>query len=89
MIFAVDRKTSCSLMTCAGSAVVVVIVWIFNEYETVGIMFKILLIISVIVAIFCMCVVVACLLATAKENGLPDIDDIDLVELFSSKIQKV
>jgi preprotein translocase subunit SecG len=55
----------------------------------VGIMFKILLIISVIVAISCMCVVVACLLTAAKENGLPDIDDVDLVELFSSKIQKV
>jgi len=52
-------------------------------------MFKILLIISVIVAISCMFVVVACLLTAAKENGLPDIDDVDLVELFSSKIQKV
>jgi hypothetical protein len=54
----------------------------------VGIMFKILLIISVVVAIFCMGVVVACLLSAAKENGLPDIDEVDLVELFSSKIRK-
>jgi uncharacterized membrane protein len=60
-----------------------------NNYKMVGIMFKILLIISVIVAIFCICVVIACLLAASRENGLPDIDDVDLVELFSSKIQKV
>jgi hypothetical protein len=52
-------------------------------------MFKILLIISVIVAIFCLCVVTACLIAAAKENGLPDIDDVEIVELFTSKIQKV
>jgi hypothetical protein len=52
-------------------------------------MFKILLITSVIVAIFCICVVIACLFAAARENGLPDIDDVDIMELFSSKIQKV
>ena len=51
-------------------------------------MFNILLIISVIVAILCMCVVITCLLAAARENGLPDIDDVDIAELFSSKIQK-
>jgi hypothetical protein len=56
-------------------------------YLMVGIMFKILLIISVVVAIFCMGVVITCILAAARENGLPDIDDVDLVELFSSKIQ--
>jgi hypothetical protein len=51
-------------------------------------MFKILLVISVIVALFCLCVVIACLVAAARENGLPDIDDVDIMELFSSKIQK-
>ena len=54
----------------------------------VGIMFNILLIISVVVAIVCMGVVITCILAAARENGLPDIDDVDLVELFSSKIRK-
>ena len=52
-------------------------------------MFNILLIIAVIVAILCLCVVVGCLFVAAKENGLPDIDDVELVELFASKIQKV
>ena len=50
-------------------------------------MFKILLIISVIVAIFSLCVVIGCLFAASKENGLPDIDEVDLAELFTSKIQ--
>ena len=53
----------------------------------VGIMFQILLIISVVVAIFCMGVVITCILAAARENGLPDIDDVELVKLFSSKIR--
>jgi len=51
-------------------------------------MFKILLIVAVIVAIICLCVVVGCLFVAAKENSLPDIDDVELVELFMSKIQK-
>ena len=51
-------------------------------------MFKILLVISVIVSILGLCVVIGCLIAAAKENGLPDIDDVELVELFNSKIQK-
>lgn len=51
-------------------------------------MFKILLIIAVIVAIFCICVVISCLFAASKENGLPDIDDVEIVELFKSKIQE-
>ena len=51
-------------------------------------MFQILLTLSVIVAIFCLGVVITCLLAASKENGLPDIDDIEIVELFSSKTQK-
>ncbi len=52
-------------------------------------MFKILLIIAVIVAIFCLCVVIGCLFAAARENSLPDIDDVELIELFASRIQKV
>jgi hypothetical protein len=51
-------------------------------------MFKILLITAVIVAIFCMCMVIGCLFAASKENGLPDIDDVELVEMLTSKIQK-
>ena len=51
-------------------------------------MFKILLIIAVIVAIFCLCVVIGCLFAAVRENSLPDIDDVELVELFTSRIQK-
>jgi hypothetical protein len=50
-------------------------------------MFKILLIISVIVSICCLCVVIACLFAASKENSLPDIEDVEIVELFTSKIQ--
>jgi hypothetical protein len=50
-------------------------------------MFNILLIISVIVAICCLCIVVGCLFAASKENSLPDIDDVELVELLTSKIQ--
>jgi hypothetical protein len=53
-----------------------------------AIMFKVLLIIAVIVAIFCLCVVIGCLFAAARENSLPDIDDVELVELFTSRIQK-
>ena len=50
-------------------------------------MFKILLIISVIVSIFCLCAVIACLFTASKENSLPDIEDVELVELLTSKIQ--
>ena len=50
-------------------------------------MFNILLIISVVVAIFCLCVVIGCLFAASKENSPPDIDDVELVELLTSKIQ--
>jgi ABC-type arginine transport system permease subunit len=52
-------------------------------------MFEILLTIAVIVAICCLCVVIGCLFAAAKENSLPDIDDVELAELFTSKIQKI
>ena len=50
-------------------------------------MFKILLITAVIVAIFSLCVLIGCLFAASRENGLPDIDDVELVELFASKIK--
>lgn len=52
-------------------------------------MFNILLIIAVIVAILCLCVVIVCLITAARENGLPDIDDVEIIELFKSKIQKI
>ena len=51
----------------------------------VRIMFEILLTISVFIAIFCVGAVITCLIAASKENGLPDIDDVEIVELFSSK----
>ena len=50
-------------------------------------MFKILLIIAVIVALFSLCVVIGCLFAASKGNELPDIDDVEIAELFVSKIQ--
>jgi hypothetical protein len=87
-IFAAKRVNSCQPMVCDESVLWVILLRDhFKKYLMVGIMFKILLIISVVVAIICMGVVITCLLAAARENGLPDIDDVDLVELFSSKIQ--
>ena len=39
-------------------------------------MFKILLVIAVIAAIFCLCVIIASLFAVFFENGLPDVGDV-------------
>jgi NADH:ubiquinone oxidoreductase subunit 3 (subunit A) len=43
-------------------------------------MFKLLLIIVVLVAILCLFVAIACLLAASRENQLPDIEDVEIVE---------
>ena len=43
-------------------------------------MVKILLIILGIVAILCIFGVITCLLAASRENQLPDIEDIEIVE---------
>jgi len=41
-------------------------------------MFKILLIIALIVAIFCLYVAIAALFAASRENELPDIKDVEV-----------
>ena len=46
-------------------------------------MFKILLLIVIIAAIFCLCVVIACLFAASRENELPDIEDVEAAEIFT------
>ena len=46
-------------------------------------MFKILLIIALMVAIFCLCVAVAALFATSRENELPDIEDVEVNEIIT------
>jgi len=40
-------------------------------------MFKILLIIALMVAIFCLCVSIVALFAASRENELPDIEDVE------------
>ena len=42
-------------------------------------MFKILLIITLIVAIFCLYVAIVTLLAISRENEFPDIEDVELI----------
>ena len=51
-------------------------------------MFKILLIISVITAICCMCLVIACLFTSTEKYELPDIADFEFVEPLELKIEK-
>ncbi len=41
-------------------------------------MFKILLIIALIVAIFCLYVAIVTLFAASRENELPDIEDVEV-----------
>ena len=43
-------------------------------------MFKVLLVIAVITAIFCLCVIIASLFAVFFKNGLPDVEDIEVDE---------
>jgi hypothetical protein len=42
-------------------------------------MFKILLIITLIVAIFCLYVAIVTLFAISRENEFPDIEDVELI----------
>jgi hypothetical protein len=46
-------------------------------------MFKILLIIALMVAIFCLCVAIAALFAASRENELPDIEDVEVNEIIT------
>ena len=46
-------------------------------------MFKILLIIVLMVAIFCLCVAIAALFVTSRENELPDIEDVEVNEIIT------
>jgi hypothetical protein len=46
-------------------------------------MFKILLIIALMVAIFCLCVAIATLFAASRENQLPDIEDVEVNEIIT------
>ena len=41
-------------------------------------MFKFVLIVAVIMAIFCLSIIVACLIAASRENQMPDIDDVKI-----------
>ena len=41
-------------------------------------MFKILLIVALMVAIFCLYVVITALFAASRENELPDIEDVEV-----------
>ena len=46
-------------------------------------MFKILLIIALMVAIFCLCFAIAALVAASRENELPDIEDVEVNEIIA------
>ncbi len=48
-------------------------------------MFKIFLFIAVIAAIVCLGFAVACLFAAYHENQLPDIEDVEVVEIITSE----
>jgi hypothetical protein len=46
-------------------------------------MFKILLIIALIAAIFCLYVAIAALFAASRENELPGIEDVEVNEIIT------
>jgi len=48
-------------------------------------MFKILLIIAVTAAIFCLGFFIACLFVACQENDLPDIVDVEMGEIITSE----
>jgi len=52
-------------------------------------MFKMLLIIAVTAAIFCLGFFIACLFVACQENELPDIVDVDMGEMMPSKWRKI
>jgi len=51
-------------------------------------MFKILLIIAVTAAIFCLGFFIACLFVVCQENELPDIIDVEMGEMMTSEGRK-
>ena len=51
--------------------------------KKVEIMVLVLLVISGIGGLFCLYLAVACLLAASRENGLPDIEDIEIGDTIS------
>ena len=46
-------------------------------------MFKILLIIALMVAIFCLCVAISALFTASRENELPGIEDVEVDEIIA------
>jgi len=46
-------------------------------------MFKLLLVFALMAAIFCLYVAIAALLATSRENELPDIEDVEIDEIIT------
>lgn len=50
-------------------------------------MFNVFLVVIVAAAIFCLYIVVACLLAASRENDLPDMEDIMSGERISSDLR--
>jgi hypothetical protein len=46
-------------------------------------MFKILLVIALMAAIFCLCVAIATLFAASRENELPGIEDVEINEIIT------
>ena len=49
-------------------------------------MFKLLIIIVGIAAIFCLYAFIACLFAMSRENELPDIEDVEVGEMIASEV---
>lgn len=52
-------------------------------------MFKILLIIAVTGAVFCLGFFIACLFVACQENELPDIVDVEMGEIITTKGQGI
>ena len=46
-----------------------------------SIIIKILLIIAALAAVYCLCAAIACLLAASREIELPDIEDVEIIEI--------
>jgi len=51
-------------------------------------MFKILLLLALTAAIFCLGFFIACLFVACQENELPDIVDVEMGEIITSEAQK-
>ena len=55
-----------------------------NDPKGGSTIFKILLIIAALAAIYCLIAAIACLLAASKEIELPDIEDVEIIEIDKS-----